>query len=573
MRIHESMAAMRAAHALFGALGAVVLWRTLAQGWVAADLPPEAVPTVQLAIPLLSAFASALAILTRRFRDDAISFAALIGLLAIVAAGPLSRDAAGIFFVAAIAIRFAPSVVALIREERGFWLVFLVAFGIYAGLASWSAIATAAYGDQVHYLLAADRLAKGSVDVTVDGAIFYPLVGSLPNDADRATHIVDTARGPRPVQGYALPALIAPGWALGGRLGAELIGALFAAWASAQTALLLRETLPFPRWRGLAWAMASFLPPLVTLAAFIYPNTVAAAVIVTAYRLLFTRAQRSVALGGVLLGSTLLLTPRDAIALVALAPFVWRERRFLVPVATVTLVAIVSNGILYGLPVPFAGYVFGTQAAQTLTNEPSLTFRFWVGLPAILFDRTFGVAGSAPWLFLALLGVVPAWRASVALRPALVLIAVSLAALSIYRYWEGGYAPPARYLVEVVPLLAVFAGWGLATMRDPLGRAFAFAVTALSATAGFVFAAMPDRALNDAFQQRLQDVFDAILGVNPLGWLPSFVPVTPDWWIPAYLRLVPALAIAALLVLAGARASGPARPGTPAPGPSTPAGA
>ena len=564
---------MRAAHALFGALGVFVLWRALAQGWVAADLPPEAVPTVQLAIPLLSAFATVLAILTRRVRDDALSFAALIVLLAVTAAGPLSRDAAGLFFVAAIAIRFAPSIVVLVREERSVWLVFLAAFGIYAGLAAWSAIATAAYGDQVHYLLAADRLARGSVDVTVDGAIFYPLVGALPNDADRATHIVDTALGPRPVQGYALPLLIAPGWALAGRLGAELTGALFAAWASAQTALLLRETLPFARWRGPAWAMASFLPPLVTLAAFIYPNTVAAAVIVTAYRLLFTRAQRSIALGSVLLGATLLLTPRDAIALVALAPFLWRERRFLVAVAAVAVAAVVSNGILYSLPVPFAGYVFGTSAAQSLTGESSLTFRFWVGLPAMLFDRTFGVAGSAPWLFLALLGVVPAWRASPALRPALVLTGVSLVALSIYRYWEGGYAPPARYLVEVVPLLAVFAGWGLATMRDGLGRAFAFTVVALSAIAGVVFAAMPGRALNDAFQQRLQDVFDAVLGVSPLGWLPSFVPVTPDWWIAAYLRLVPALAIAALLVLAGMRASAPARPRRRAPGPSTPAGA
>ena len=569
---------MRAVHAVFGALGAIALWRALAQGWVGADLPPEAVPTVQLAIPLLSALASVVAILTRRFRDDAISFAALIGLLAIAAAGPLSRDGAGLFFVAAIALRFAPSIVLLVREERSAWLVFLAAFGIYAGLAAWSTIATAAYGDQVHYLLAADRLTKGSVDVTVDGAIFYPLVGALPNDADRATHIVDTVRGPRPVQGYALPLLIAPGWALAGRLGAELTGALFAAWASAQTALLLRETLPFARWRGPAWALASFLPPLVTLAAFIYPNTVAAAVIVTAYRLLFTRAERSVALGSVLLGSTLLLTPRDAIAIVALAPFVWRERRFLIAAASLAVVAIVSNAILYGLPVPFAGYVFGTSAAQSLTGEPSLTFRFWVGLPAILFDRTFGVAGSAPWLFLALIGVVPAWRASPPLRPALALIGVSLAALSIYRYWEGGYAPPARYLVEVVPLLAVFAGWGLATIRAPLGRAFAVCVVALSAIASVVFAATPDRALNDAFQQRLQDVFDAILGVNPLGWLPSFVPVTPDWWISAYLRLVPGLAIAALLVVGGARASGPARPpvdglGTRAPDPSTPAGA
>lgn len=543
---------MRAAHALFGVVGALVLWRALSQGWVDANLPPEAAATVRLTVPLLSAYASALAVATRRFRDDALSIGAVFLLLSAFAAGPLSRDAAGLFFVGVIALRFGPPILALVRTERPFWLVFATAFGVYAALAAWAAIATAAYGDQVHYLMAADRIVKGSVDVTLDSTIFFPLVGALPNAADRATHIVETAFGPRAVQGYALPLLLAPGWALLGRLGAGLTGALFAAWASAQTALLLRETLPFARWRGVVWALTTFLPPLVTLAAFVYPNTIAAAIIVTAYRLLFTRTGRHIALGGALLATTLFLTPRDGIALLALAPFV-RDRRFFIAAGAVALVAIGSNAVLYGLPVPYAGYIFGTAAAQALTSEPSLTFQFWVGLPAILFDRTFGVAGSAPWLFLALLGVVPAWRAAPALRPALVTVGVSLAALSIYRYWEGGYAPPNRYLIDVLPLLAPAVGFGLATLRGPVARGVAVAAVALSAVAALVFAAAPDRSLNDAFQQRLQDVFDAIFGINPLGWLPSFQPVTPDWWIDAYLRLLPAVAIAAALVVLGAR--------------------
>ena len=66
---------------------------------------------------------------------------------------------------------------------------------------------------------------------------------------------------------------------------------------------------------------------------------------------------------------------------------------------------------------------------------------------------------------------------------------------------------------------------------------------------------MPARALNDAFQQQLQDLFDVSLGVNPLSWLPSFIPVTPDWYVGAYLRLIPAVAIVVLLVWYGARRS------------------
>jgi hypothetical protein len=534
-------------------VSAVVLWRGLAQGWADANLPPEAVATIRWGIPLLSGYASALAIATKRIRDDALSYAGTLLLLSVLSAGPVSRDLSGLFFVAAIGLRLAPSIWALVRTERSVVLVFLAAFGVYAGVASWSAIAEAAYGDQVHYLLAADRLSKGSVDVTVDSAIFFPLVGALPNAEDRVTHIVETPMGPRTVQGYAFPLLLVPGWAWGGRLGAQLICAAFAAWASAQTALLLRETLPFARWRGPVWAMISFLPPLLVLAAFIYPNTVAAAVIVTAYRLLFTRVPRKLVLGGALLATTLFLTPRDGIALVALLPFV-RDRRVWIAAGAVAVAAVVANAVLYGLPVPYAGYLVGTAAVQALLGQPSLTFQFWVGLPAILFDRTFGVAGSAPWIFLALLGAVPAWRAMPALRPALVAVGASLAALSIYRLWEGGYAPPARYLVDVLPLLAPAVGWGLAIVTARAAHVFAVVTVTLSGLAGIAFAASPDRALNDAFQQKLQDLYGAVLGIDPLGWLPSFVPVTPDWWIAAYLRLVPAIAIAAVLVAIGARA-------------------
>ncbi|MGH2500598.1 MAG: hypothetical protein ACRDF0_10990, partial [Candidatus Limnocylindria bacterium] len=209
---------------------------------------------------------------------------------------------------------------------------------------------------------------------------------------------------------------------------------------------------------------------------------------------------------------------------------------------------------LYGMPLPYAGYLYGTQAAQALAGEPSITFRFWVGLPAMLFDRTFGVAGSAPWLFLAALGAVAALRADARrLLPAGVAVAVSLAALSLFRYWEGGYAPPARYLVDVLPLLAPFVAYGAALSRPWPLRALAGALVALSAFAALVFSAIPTAALNTAFEHRLQAVYDATLGVNPLAWLPSFQPTTPDWYVGAYLRLLPALAIVAALVLLGAR--------------------
>jgi len=147
---------------------------------------------------------------------------------------------------------------------------------------------------------------------------------------------------------------------------------------------------------------------------------------------------------------------------------------------------------------------------------------------------------------------VPALRARhAALLPAAATVATSLAALSLFRYWEGGYAPPNRYLVDVLPLVAPFVAYGLASVRGTIARCAVALAVGLGALAGLVFAATPTRALNSAYQQQLQDVLDAVLGLNPLGWLPSFQPTTPDWYIGAYLRLLPALVIVAALVWLG----------------------
>src|SRR5438552_3739115 len=513
-----------------------------------------------------SVAASALAIvagwITARPRKmlayDAVSFAGLLIVLFAFSLGPLTRDVIGLLFISAVVARFAPAILAAIADPP--WpFLFACALAVYVCLAEWHQAASLPLGDQVHYLLATDRLAHGSLDVSIDPGLFRKLTTIDPSDADVPTHVVNAPAGPRTVQGYALPLLLLPGWIVAGRFGAELVVALAAAWAAAMTALVLRDTVANVRLRGWVSAMTAFLPPLVLLATHIYPNAFGAAAIATSYRLGFTAPVRRPALGGAIGALTLFLNPRDGLVLlVLLAASVWYGRahliRFGAAVAGVGLIAIASNAVLYGLPVPYAGYFFGTSQAQALTNAPSITFQFWVGLPAMLFDRTFGLAGSAPWLFIAALGAIPALRAAPrALIPAGAAIISSLLALSIYRYWEGGYAPPNRYLVEVVPLAAPFVAYGLAAARDWWMRVFVGLLIGMSALAAYLLSAMPARALNDAFQQQLQDLFDVALGLNPLGWLPSFIPTTQDWYIGAYLRLIPAVAIVLVLVWYGAR--------------------
>jgi len=128
-------------------------------------------------------------------------------------------------------------------------------------------------------------------------------------------------------------------------------------------------------------------------------------------------------------------------------------------------------------------------------------------------------------------------------------VAVTLGVLSLFRYWQGGYAPPARYLVEVMPLLAPFVAYGLLVVRPWL----AWLLLGLGAVATFVLAAIPTTGLNSAFEHKMREQVAVALGTDPLGWLPSFQPTTPDWYVAAYLRLVPAVLLAAALLWLGRR--------------------
>ena len=293
----------------------------------------------------------------------------------------------------------------------------------------------------------------------------------------------------------------------------------------------------------------------------VFTGLVAAALITTGYRYAFTARHRRYVLAGAVLGATAFLNPRDGLVLLTLAPFVFLHgraafARFAVAAAVVVLVAALTSLVAYGIPVPYAGYfVWLVAPSAGLPPESTFTFYFWVGLPAMLFDRALGVAAFAPWLFIGAAGVASALRADRArLLPAAVTVAASLAVLSLFRYWEGGYAPPGRYLLDVLPLAAPFVAYGLARMRTAPLRAVALALIALGVVATLAYAAVPTTALNTAFDDKLQEMLDAIFGASPSGWLPSFQPTTRDWYVAAYLRVLPATLGVAALAWLGIRA-------------------
>ncbi len=555
------------AHAAFGIALTVMTWRALAQEWPDLLGDPAVATALRIAFPLAAFAGSALSIgagmlghdAARALRNDARSALAIFVGLFLIALGPTPRDEIGLVVVLVLAARLAPAAWWSVRFGAPPLFVFALCLAAYGGLATWRVAASLPLGDQIFYLLAAERLEHGDLDARIDAERFTAILGVPPQPTDTATHVATVPAGPRLIQGYTLPALLAPGWAVGGELGATIVIAIFAAWAATQTWLLLGETVPDPRVARLTWALAAFLVPAASLATHVYPNAVGAALIASGYRYAFTARHRRPLLAGALLGGTAFLNPRDGLVLVVLAPFVLAQgraiaARFALGAAGLVLASAVASAVTHGIPLPYAGYLVGA-ATPSAALPSTFTFQFWVGLPALLFDRTFGIAAVAPWLFLAVLGAPSALREDRArLLPAAATVGASLAALSLYRYWEGGYAPPGRYMVDVLPLVAPFVGYGLVLCRTGILRAIVVVLVALGIAATIVFAAVPTAALNTAFDARLQTLLDSVLGVSPIGWLPSFQPTTADWYVGAYLRLIPAIAGVALLFWTGLRA-------------------
>ena len=557
------------AHALFGLALTLATWRALTQDWLDDLGDPAVASALRILIPFAAAAGSALSVAAgqlgadpaRAFRHDALSAVGLFVGLLFIALGPTPRDALGLAAILVLAVRLAPAAWWTIRFGAPPLFVFALCFCAYSGIATWRVAASLPFGDQVFYLMAAERLTQGNLDATIDAERFLALVGIPPQPSDVPMHVANAPTGPRQIQGYVLSALIAPGWLLGGELGATLVIAALAAWAAMQTWLLLSETVPNPRVARVTWALFALLAPFTTLAAHIYPNALAAALITTGYRCAFTARHRRYALAGVLLGAMAFLNPRDGLVLLALAVFVFTHgrpafTRFALAAGTVVVVAALANFFVYGIPLPYAGYfVWLIAPSPGLPPESTFTFYLWVGLPAMLFDRAHGLAAFAPWIFIAVVGVAAALRADRArLLPAAATIAASLAVLSLFRYWEGGYAPAGRYLLDVLPLAAPFVAYGLVRMSTAPLRAVALALVALGAIATLLYAAVPTTALNTAFDDKLQQLLDAMFGASPTGWLPLFQPITSDWWVSAYLRALPALAGVAALAWIGRRA-------------------
>lgn len=302
-----------------------------------------------------------------------------------------------------------------------------------------------------------------------------------------------------------LPLLMAPGYLLAGLHGAIATIALFGV-------LLVRSTIRWMEDEGISESAAravfplfAFGPPILFYATRIWPEVPAAFFFVEAVRgVREHRAKRW---------------------LPALFGLVMLKLRFGLVAVTIVAREVRKTALLI-LAVPLLVIWFITGSAMNVHTWreliPMAPMAYLTGFFGLLVDGAAGIAFQAPFYLFALVAIA-SWRTTPkGFRIGLVSSLLYLFYLVPRGEWFGGWAPPLRYIVFLMPVLAL----GIASIWDRLPRGFIAIVCAW--TVGLVIHGL-------AYPWRLFHEFN---GENAVGeWLSALHHADVSRFFPSFIRL------------------------------------
>lgn len=350
---------------------------------------------------------------------------------------------------------------------------------------------------------------------------------------------------PFPAHSPGLPFMLAPLYGWGGRLACIAALALAAAGLCVQVRALALRASGDAASALLAWAAAAG-PPVFFYSFHVYTEVPSALALAAALALLLTGGRPLEAALAGLLASALpwlhvkMIPAAGALALVAVLHLARRSMAafFAVGLAMAAVYAAYGHAV-FGTWSPLARY--GGLHADATTGSP---LRAVLGL---LFDRSFGLLPYAPVFLLALAGLFSRawWKSRDAASQAVVGLAV-LGPLLTWRMWWGGQCPPARFLVPVVPLLAV--ALAVRAVGPPRGLVrWRWTLLGLGTGLGLFMAARPGELMLLNRGDRPTRVWEALSGETSVArYLPSLV--QPDA-IEMRVALVWVVAVTVALVL------------------------
>jgi hypothetical protein len=389
------------------------------------------------------------------------------------------------------------------------------------------------YGDEPFHLIVLDSLAR---DHDLDLSNNYDLEHHPYNRIYITTAFLHSP---------ALAVLLLPGYLLGGRTGALLLLAFAGAGVVALIARRARQLgCPSGRLRLLVVVLLLGYP-LATFSTQVWVEVPAALAAAACLVLLAATPPRratvtALAALGVVVKTRLglILLPLAAAAWWPRRPR-WRELRVGVAVvAAVAALGIAASLLTTGRPL---GY---RTPASLIPRNWTQPLRVVGGL---LFDPAGGLAFAAPLALVALAGVPSLWRRGGAGERALLVGgAATVLALLHSHEWYGGGAPPARYLV---PLMPAFALAGAQLLGQPSRwRALARLLVPPSLLVAWVLVSRPHFSVNPGDGGWwLADAVARRFALDARDLVPSFLAVRPaTLFVPAVL----VIGAAALVLLA-----------------------
>lgn len=291
-------------------------------------------------------------------------------------------------------------------------------------------------GDEAYYLLIAESLIH---DRDLDlGNQFADLSRTASGRTDLVPQIGDRVT-PGHVRSHLepfLPLLIVPGYAIAGLAGALLTIALFGALLARSTVRLFEDEGISDATTRALFPLFAFGPPIVFYAARLWPEVPAAFLFVEAVR--GVRQRRAGRWVGAAL-ALVLLKVRFVLVAMLLAVRALKTRRQAIIAAVVIIIALVA----------------ASHRLRELVPDSARAYP--IGLFGLALDGAAGIAFQAP-LYLFGLIALARWRSMPeGFRLGMASSALYVLALVPRSEWHGGWSPPLRYIVFLVPFLALGA--------------------------------------------------------------------------------------------------------------------
>lgn len=489
--------------------------------------------------------------------------------------------AAGLLYVGCRVLALAPLLERAAGAGRPPLVFLLLPFGFYLALIPWSIHERAPDGDEPWFLLVTHSIAY---DFDLDLANNYRDRDSLafmPRAIEPQPGDPETPGGAvRSRHGAVLQAVMAPAYRLGGRAGAMVVVAALAA-LGAWLLLDLTAFSPDARARLAAYAIFSFAAPFLIYSQQIWAEVAAVLLAVAAFRWIDLlagdpgRPRAGTEDAGwstwALLALSLVLLPAiklrlalvsAALALILilrLAPA--RRRRGLLVLAAAGVPSAVlvlwSNRAVFGT-------VLGMHSWGELEVYRQPVSQLALGMNGLFFDLAYGLVACAPIWLLLFPGIVASFRRNRRLLFEVALIAVpTLLLVASRREWYGGWSPPFRYGLVVLPFLALLlvplfeqgpaagreGAAGSATRSPAAGIvALALALALLSGALTVLYVVEPGWTYNLADgRHHFLHHLEARTGLDLARFLPSATRSRAATWI------LPALAVAVAILATRAR--------------------